>query len=192
MQTSPELAEEEVGRRIGLNRQAVDAILCPTMDDISKSYHVLGLAAGASPEEAKQAYRDLVNVWHPDRFSHDERLRLIAQEKLKEINGAYELVKAGFFEASIVPELAAPTEPETAADVSPAEPTSPTRNRVVLWTTLSVLALALIMAAAFLFLQKGRGKAAAVSPETKAATAATGPSPATARYALGFNRGQSH
>ena len=59
------------------------------MDDLSKAYLALGLKAGASMDEIKQAYRDLVKVWHPDRFGHDERLRLIAQDKLKEINGAY-------------------------------------------------------------------------------------------------------
>ena len=80
------------------------------MDDHLKCFQTLGLEANASPEQVKKAYRDLVQVWHPDRFSHDERLRLIAQEKLKEINGAYELLKAAFFEASIAPESAQPTE----------------------------------------------------------------------------------
>ncbi|HYE94190.1 MAG TPA: DnaJ domain-containing protein, partial [Terriglobales bacterium] len=50
---------------------------------------MLGLSATASPDEVKQAYRDLVKVWHPDRFPGDPRLRDIAQEKLKAINEAY-------------------------------------------------------------------------------------------------------
>lgn len=162
------------------------------MDDLSKSYLVLGLKDGASPAEAKQAYRDLVNVWHPDRFGHDERLRLIAQEKLKEINGAYELVKAGFFQASLTPELAAPAEPEVAADVSPDQTPPPTRKRVVLWTLLSVIAFALITTATLLVLQKGRGKTAAASPPTNPAIASTNASSQTTAHALSFNRGHSH
>jgi len=70
------------------------------MDDLSRYYRTLGLEVNSSPEQVKQAYRDLVRVWHPDRFSHDERLRLIAQEKLREINGAYEVLKAAFFECA--------------------------------------------------------------------------------------------
>ena len=50
---------------------------------------VLGLAPGASIAEVRQAYRDLANVWHPDRFGHSPRLQEKGQEKLKEINAAY-------------------------------------------------------------------------------------------------------
>ena len=34
-----------------------------------------------------------MKVWHPDRFGGDPRLQKKAQEKLKEINEAYEAVK---------------------------------------------------------------------------------------------------
>jgi hypothetical protein len=56
-------------------------------------YEVLGLRPGASLDEAKQAHRDLVKVWHPDRFSNDPRLQARAQEKLQEINAAYDRVR---------------------------------------------------------------------------------------------------
>ncbi|HLC42841.1 MAG TPA: J domain-containing protein [Methylomirabilota bacterium] len=57
-------------------------------DDLERYYVALGLRPGASPDEIRQAYRNLVKVWHPDRFS-DDRLRQNAEEKLKEINEAY-------------------------------------------------------------------------------------------------------
>lgn len=51
---------------------------------------MLGVKPGVSDRELKAAHRDLAKVWHPDRFVHDPRLQQKAQEKLKEINDAYE------------------------------------------------------------------------------------------------------
>lgn len=50
---------------------------------------ILGVQAGAGPDEIKQAYRDLVQVWHPDRFAGNPRLQKKAEETLKRINLAY-------------------------------------------------------------------------------------------------------
>ncbi|MCD6305207.1 MAG: J domain-containing protein [Deltaproteobacteria bacterium] len=58
--------------------------------DIKSCYEILDLKPGASADEVKQAYKDLVNIWHPDRVSHNARLKQKAEEKLKQINGAYE------------------------------------------------------------------------------------------------------
>ena len=65
------------------------------IDEAMKYYELLGVAPGASAQELKAAHRDLAKVWHPDRFSHDPRLQRKAQEKLKEINEAYDQLKAG-------------------------------------------------------------------------------------------------
>jgi hypothetical protein len=146
------------------------------MDDVSKSYQVLGLKPGATPEEARQTYRDLVNVWHPDRFSHDERLRLVAQEKLKEINGAYEVVKAGFFDAGNRAVNVEGGEPP--ASVEPPEPVARRGNRAALWTVSGLVLLALIGTAAFLVLKK---------PQTESSTARTTSSPRPV-HALSFDR----
>jgi DnaJ domain len=54
---------------------------------------VLALRPGATSAEIKEAYRDLVKVWHPDRFGNDPRLRQKAEAKLKEINEAYDLLQ---------------------------------------------------------------------------------------------------
>jgi len=50
---------------------------------------VLGLAPGATEEAVRQAYRDLVKVWHPDRFGSDARLREKAEERLRALNDAF-------------------------------------------------------------------------------------------------------
>jgi len=61
---------------------------------IDRCFGMLGLKPGASQEELSQAYRDLANVWHPDRFVGNPRLQKKAEEKIKEINAAYEYIKS--------------------------------------------------------------------------------------------------
>jgi curved DNA-binding protein CbpA len=61
--------------------------------EIKRAYRILGLPAGASEGDVKAAYRDLAQVWHPDRFSHSERLQEKAQKNLKRINEAFQVLK---------------------------------------------------------------------------------------------------
>jgi hypothetical protein len=58
-------------------------------EDLKRWLRILGLEPGASAEEIRQAFRDLAQVWHPDRFTHDQRLHRIAEERLKNITEAY-------------------------------------------------------------------------------------------------------
>jgi len=62
---------------------------------MSECYRVLEVAPGASLEEVREAWRDLVQVWHPDRFRANSRLHQKAEERLKRINLAYETLKNG-------------------------------------------------------------------------------------------------
>lgn len=52
-------------------------------------YEVLGVRQGATEEEIKKAYRELVKKYHPDQY-RDNPLASLAEEKLKEINEAYD------------------------------------------------------------------------------------------------------
>jgi curved DNA-binding protein CbpA len=51
-------------------------------------YAVLGLAPGASLDDATQAYRELAKQWHPDRAGERGAARMI------QLNVAYELLRA--------------------------------------------------------------------------------------------------
>ncbi len=64
------------------------------MDEPAKLYGALELEPGASAEEIKAAYLDLVKVWHPDRYQNESpRLRDKAEQKLKSINNAYDRLR---------------------------------------------------------------------------------------------------
>ena len=56
-------------------------------------YEVLGVPSSATDEEVKKAYRNLARKYHPDNY-HDSPLADVAQEKMKEINEAYEAVQS--------------------------------------------------------------------------------------------------
>lgn len=63
-------------------------------------YEVLGIKEGASQEEIKAAYREQVKKYHPDKHQ-DNPLADLAEERLQEINEAYEYLtknggKSGF------------------------------------------------------------------------------------------------
>src|SRR5689334_3216993 len=61
--------------------------------DINHAYEILGLIPGASLAQVKQAYRKLVKIWHPDRFS-DQKQKQKAEEKIKIINAAYNKLRS--------------------------------------------------------------------------------------------------
>ena len=58
--------------------------------EIQRCFETLDLTQDASIEDVRQAYKDLVNIWHPDRVPDNSRLKKKAEEKLKDINLAYE------------------------------------------------------------------------------------------------------
>lgn len=57
-------------------------------------YATLGLEKGASKEEIKKAYRTLSMQYHPDKVRHlGDEFRAVAENKMKEINAAYDYFK---------------------------------------------------------------------------------------------------
>jgi len=62
---------------------------------MNNPYKVLGVSEDATQEEIRTAYLSLVKKYHPDKYS-DNDLKELANEKLVEINAAYEtLTKKG-------------------------------------------------------------------------------------------------
>ena len=56
---------------------------------MTNPYKVLGVNEGATHEEIRAAYLSLVKKYHPDKYT-DPDMKQLANEKLKEINEAYD------------------------------------------------------------------------------------------------------
>ena len=54
-------------------------------------YEVLGIQPSATDEEVKAAYREMARKYHPDNYSNNP-LSDLAQEKMQEINEAYDTI----------------------------------------------------------------------------------------------------
>lgn len=82
---------------------------------------VLGLEPGAPDSDIREAYRDLVSVWHPDKHTANERIRKRAEEAMKRINTARDiLLGASTEEPSWGPEPGWEPPKETETSVSAA------------------------------------------------------------------------
>jgi hypothetical protein len=129
-------------------------------DGLNKYYELLGVAPGTSGRDLKEAYRDLAKVWHPDRFSHDPRLQQKAQEKLKEINEAYEQLTTGR-----AGRRTPPSSPPVRSYAPTAAPVRRKRPWVILPTAL--LLCAVLFAALSALIQPDAGPARDPTPPSQ-------------------------
>ena len=56
-------------------------------------YSILGVSSDATDEEVKNAYRALARKYHPDNYGDDNPLKDLANEKMQEINSAYDEIQ---------------------------------------------------------------------------------------------------
>lgn len=92
-----------------------------TQCDRCAALHALDLGADATEASIRAAYRMLIKVWHPDRFQNDSKLKQAAEEKLKEINSAYEFLLSSTGKRA-PGERPKPTETHTAPSASAVQP----------------------------------------------------------------------
>lgn len=98
-------------------------------EDYLKNYRILGIQPGATWKQLRQAYKKLVNTWHPDRFQQDTRQKKLAEEKTKEITQSYKKLAEYYKKFGDLPlpqteELSVATEVHS-RPVSPAKDSSP-------------------------------------------------------------------
>jgi len=89
-------------------------------DEYTSHYHILGIGPEASWDELRQAYKSLVNIWHPDRFQQDAGRRRLAEEKTKQITHSYKVLAEYYKKHGTLPRVVEETEiPRAAEDIVP-------------------------------------------------------------------------
>ena len=100
-----------IARRLGLHEADVsqlEALLraatggpstagaAPPKDRLADAYAALGVTPESGAAEIKRAYRKLISQNHPDKLASrglPESMRAVAEERSREINSAYDLIK---------------------------------------------------------------------------------------------------
>jgi len=92
--------------------------------ELEQCFELFDLDRSCTPEQVRQAHRDLVHVWHPDRFGDNLRLRRKAEDKLKEINAAYDQIMKTITShpPAVVPQRESAAHRNTPPDASPSRP----------------------------------------------------------------------
>jgi DnaJ like chaperone protein len=90
-----DVAQLEALLRAGATGPSGPGAPAPT-DRLADAYAALGVSAASSPAEIKRAYRRLISQNHPDKLAArglPESMRAVAEERSREINAAYDLIK---------------------------------------------------------------------------------------------------
>ena len=61
--------------------------------DLDSAFKILELEKSVDISQIRMAYRDLAEIWHPDKYAYKPRLAEKAAIKMKEINLAYALIQ---------------------------------------------------------------------------------------------------
>ena len=83
-----------ISQYLNINIKNFDSIQAMFIRDTLSDYKILGVNKSANDNELKKAYRTMATKYHPDKVSHlGDELRLLAEEKFKAVNEAYQNIK---------------------------------------------------------------------------------------------------
>lgn len=94
------LQERDVRQLEALLRAATSGTASGGMHDVKSrlddAYEAIGVSADANDSDVKRAYRKLISANHPDKLAArglPESMRPVAEERSRELNKAYDLIK---------------------------------------------------------------------------------------------------
>ena len=120
----------------------------------AEALRIFDLDDRRTQEEVRAAYRELVKVWHPDRFANDPGLRAKADRRLQDINRAYAVLQDGAETVEPPPEPTPPpdaaTPPHATTLHSPAHPAPRRADQSIRarWSLALLVAVGLLIGAA--------------------------------------------
>ncbi len=89
-----QLLIQSIAQGLGITANDFEALKATYGNDLASCFKVLEIDESASNEEIKKAYRRMAVRFHPDKVAQlGEDIRMVAEEKFKKVNEAYERIK---------------------------------------------------------------------------------------------------
>lgn len=83
-----------IAKYMGISSADFQSIKAMFVQDVDSAYKILGVDSNATDDEIKKAYREMAKKYHPDKVAYlGEDVRKSAEQKLQEVNEAYEKIK---------------------------------------------------------------------------------------------------
>ena len=83
-----------IAKYMGVSSADFQSIKAMFVQQVDSAYKILGIDSNATDEDVKKAYREMAKKYHPDKVAYlGEDVRKSAEQKLQEVNEAYEKIK---------------------------------------------------------------------------------------------------
>ena len=83
-----------IAKYMGISSSDFQSIKAMFVQDVDSAYKILGIDINATDDEVKKAYREMAKKYHPDKVSYlGEEVRKSAEQKLQEVNEAYDKIR---------------------------------------------------------------------------------------------------
>ena len=83
-----------IAKYMGISSSDFQSIKAMFVQQVDSAYKILGVEPDATDDDVKKAYREMAKKYHPDKVAYlGEDVRKSAEQKLQEVNEAYEKIK---------------------------------------------------------------------------------------------------
>ncbi|MBR4156399.1 MAG: TerB family tellurite resistance protein [Bacteroidales bacterium] len=84
----------DIAKYMGISSPDFQSIKAMFVQEVDSAYKILGIDSTATDEEVKKAYREMAKKYHPDKVAYlGDDVRKSAEQKLQEVNEAYDKIK---------------------------------------------------------------------------------------------------